>query len=144
MKFKSGQIRNLEQWVSFSRAWKPRPPMRGWATWVPPHSTPILDTGRSRLHPPSSPLPRSLLPLPWPASLCLVLWNEISLESGHSGASGANLTCLCLSSCGCHHPATTLLPRLPSQPRGSHSICIWHFIYPQEMARLIRWSGPLP
>lgn len=32
-----------------------------------PHSTPILDTGRSRLHPPSSPLPRSLLPLPWPA-----------------------------------------------------------------------------
>lgn len=103
MKFKSGQIQNLEQWVSFSRAWKPQPPMRGWATWALPHSTPNPDTGRSRLHPPSSPLPCSLLPLPWLASLCLVLWNEISLESGHSGASGANLTCLCLSSCGCHH-----------------------------------------
>lgn len=57
MKFKSGQIRNLEQQVSFSRAGKPQPPVRGWATWVSPHSTPILDTGRSRLHPPSSPCP---------------------------------------------------------------------------------------
>ena len=50
--------------LSFSRAGKPQPPVRGWATWVSPHSTPILDTGWSRLHPPSSPLPHSLLPLP--------------------------------------------------------------------------------
>ena len=137
MKFKSGQIWNLEQRVSFSRAGKPQPPVRGWATWVSPHSTPILDWTVSP-SPTLLSLPQSLFPLLWPASLCPVLWNEIHLESGHSGASGANRTCMCLSSCGCHHPATTLPPRLPSWPPGSHSIFTWHFIYPQEMAQLIR------
>ena len=131
MKFKSGQIRNLE--LQQSRETSTSSERVGHLSLSPFHP----DPGHWMVSPSPTLLsgPHSLLPLPWPASsLCPVLWNEISLESGHSGASGANLTCMCLSSCACYHPATTLPRRVPSRPPGSRFLCTWYFIYPQEMA----------
>ena len=67
--------------LSFSRAGKPQPPVRGWATWASPHSTPILDTGWSRLHPPSSPGPTLSSLFPGPPPRCAQCYGMRSVWS---------------------------------------------------------------